>query len=298
MDTIILFTVGTAVFLAALLFLLFRSRSRGYHLPPSPVTPLPIIGHLHLLKEPLHQTLQHYAHACGPIFSLKLGFRRAVIISSPELVEECYTSHDIVLSNRPQVMSDKYTGYDHTTINGAPYGPRWRSLRRLFAQEVLSVSRINMYSKIRYEENIRKLRSMPVAAGTATAVEIRPMVYDLIFNVIMRMLTGKRYMGDYLPQYMETMSEFFENAQTSNPEDFLPFLQWIDYRGLKKMMIQLGAKLNNFYHGLLQETRQDDNRNCIIGHLLSLQQSDPEFYDDQLIKGFMTVLLYCFCPNG
>nr|WMB80861.1 BX5 [Acanthus ilicifolius] len=291
-----LFTVGAAVLVAGVLFFRYRSRSRGYRLPPIPVPPLPIIGHLHLLKEPLHQTLQKYSHACGPIFSLKLGFRRVVVVSSPELLEECYTSHDVALSNRPRIMSDKYIGYDHTTMAGAPYGPRWRSLRRLAAQEILSPTRINMFTQIRQDENNRKMRSMAAEAGKA--VEIRPVLYDLIFNVIMRMLTGKRYTkGEYLSHdrladgYREIMSEFFENAQTSNPEDFLPFLKWIDYRGLKKKMAGLGSKLDNFYQSLLQEHRQENRNTTIIGHLLSLQDSHPQFYDDQLVKGFMTNMI-------
>nr|WMB80846.1 BX5 [Aphelandra squarrosa] len=300
MEGSLLYTIITAALVIIfVLFLSHRRRSRGYQLPPSPAAALPIIGHLHLLKEPLHQTLQRFSEACGPIFLLRLGVRKVVVVSSPELLEECYTAYDVALSNRPRIMSDKYIGYDHTTMAGAPYGDRWRSLRRLAAQEVLSTARINSFTEIRHDEAKRTLQSMVSRVGESGKLQLslRPELYDLIFNVIMRMLTGKRYIkGEYLSHdrladgYREIMSEFFENAQTSNPEDFLPFLKWVDYRGLKKKMASLGGRLDNFYQSLLQEHRQE-KRNTIIGHLLSLQESDPQFYDDQLVKGFMTNMI-------
>ncbi|KAL0332293.1 UNVERIFIED_CONTAM: cytochrome [Sesamum calycinum] len=110
------------------------------------------------------------------------------------------------------------------------------------------------------------------------------------------MLVGKRYYGEEKEnehlgeRFREMVSEVFEHAQSSNPEDFLPFLLWIDYRGFKKKMVSLGKKLDDFYQGLLEEHRRE-KRNTIIGHLLSLQESDPEFYTDQIIKGFMTNMI-------
>lgn len=108
------------------------------------------------------------------------------------------------------------------------------------------------------------------------------------------MLAGKRYYGEekddgeFGKQIQEMVTEVFEQALSSNPEDFLPFLEWIDYKGLRKKLESLGQKLDEFYQGLLEEHRREQ-RNTVIGHLLSLQQSDPQFYTDQIIKGFITV---------
>ncbi|KAL2241574.1 cytochrome P450 81D1-like [Sesamum indicum] len=292
MEATLLYTILALSFIFLILKYLSRHK---YHLPPSPAPPLPLFGHLHLLKHPLHRTFRRFSQTHGPIFSLKLGVRRVVVVSSPNLVEECFTINDVIFSNRPRVLVDKYIGYDHTTAAGAPYGHQWRGLRRLGAQEVLSATRLNSFSRVRQDE-MRRMMGNLIGGNESGKLELRPKVFELIFNIIMRMLAGKRYCGEEKEneqlgeQFRGMVSEVFEHAQSSNPEDFLPFLLWIDYRGLKKKMASLGKKLDDFYQGLLEEHRRE-KRNTIIGHLLSLQESDPEFYTNQIIKGFMTNMI-------
>lgn len=271
-------------------FLILKLFTRNnYRLPPTPAPALPFLGHLHLLKPPLHRTFLHFSKTHGPIFSLKLGVRRVVVVSAPDLVEECFTTNDVVFSNHPHVLVDKYIGYDHTTMAGAPYGHHWRNLRRLGALEVLAASRLNALSHLRQDEVRRSLRHLTNSDDFAV-VELRPKIFQLIFNVIMRMLAGKRYSSDdeLGEQIHKMVSEVFECAQSSNPEDFLPVLKWIDYRGLKKKLCDLGKRLDDFYESLLEEHRRE-KRDTIIGHLLSLQESESELYTDQTIKGFITV---------
>ncbi|XP_051126747.1 cytochrome P450 81Q32-like [Andrographis paniculata] len=289
--TLLCTTAVFAIFLISLTALRHAPPSRRRRLPPSPGSPLPVVGHLHLLKQPLHRTFQQFARLHGPIFSLKLGVRSVVVVASPDLVEECFTANDVVLSNRPWVLVDKYIGYDHTTMSGEPYGPKWRALRRLGAQEVLSAARLNAFSQIRHDQTRKTLKTLIVDSSNENweLLQLRPLLFELIFNMIMRMLAGKTFSGAG-DRFREMVSEVFEHAQTSNPEDFLPFLLLIDYRGLKKKMSALGKKLDNFYRTLLEDHRRH-KCDTIIGHLLSLQQSDQHLYTDQIIKGFITNMI-------
>ncbi|KAK6151229.1 hypothetical protein DH2020_016161 [Rehmannia glutinosa] len=241
MEFNILYTSLAALF--SIFLILKHFLRKKYHLPPAPPLALPVIGHLHLLKQPLHRTFHRFSQIHGPIFSLKLGARRVVVVSSPDLVEECFTTNDIVFSNRPQNSSRQVLRLQpHHHCFGAPLRPPSAQPPRLGARRVLA---------------------------------------------------GKRYSSEETmgKQFLEMVSEAFEKAESSNPEDFLPFLRWIDYRGLKKNMAALGKKLDDFYQGLLEEHRRE-KRNTIIGHLLSLQESDPEFYTDQTIKGFMANMIF------
>ncbi|KAK4490599.1 hypothetical protein RD792_001284 [Penstemon davidsonii] len=285
----------TTVFYTSLtLFFIFIIRKhlskKHHHLPPSPSPSLPILGHLHLLKQPLHRTFHRFSQTHGPIFSLKLGVRRVVVVSSPNLVEQCFTKNDIVLSNRPHVLVDKYIGYNHTTMAGVPYGHQWRSLRRLGAQEVLSPIRLNAFSHIREDEIRRGIKNLSKIKDEFVKIELRPKLFEIVFSIIMRMLTGKAYSGEEKGKIQEVVREVFEHAQSSNPEDFLPFLMWIDYRGLKKKMVGLGKDLDDFYQNLMEEYRRE-KRDSIIGHLLFMQESEPDLYTDQTIKGFITNMI-------
>lgn len=85
---------------------LFRSK---LNLPPSPVG-FPVIGHLHLLKGPAHRCLRDLSQNLGPVFFLRLGSCRAVVVTSASAAEEFL--NDVVFANRPIATLGKYIGYN------------------------------------------------------------------------------------------------------------------------------------------------------------------------------------------
>ncbi|PON49939.1 Cytochrome P [Parasponia andersonii] len=122
------------------------------------------------------------------------------------------------------------------------------------------------------------------------------MLSELTFNIIMRMVAGKRYYGDDVTdeeearQFREILKEIFENGGAGNPGDFLPILNWIG--GFEKRLQRLSKRTDLFLQGLIEEHRgkaknDDEPRNTMIDHLLSLQESQPDYYTDQIIKGFV-----------
>lgn len=88
--------------------------------------------------------------------------------------------------------------------------------------------------------------------------------------------------------FMKLISEAFELCQASNPQDFLPVLRLIDYGGFTKRMVTLAQELDSFFQCMIDE-QKDEKRNSMIGHLLSLQESEPELYSDLTIKGLILV---------
>ncbi|KAA3461388.1 isoflavone 3'-hydroxylase-like [Gossypium australe] len=270
--------------------------------PPSPLA-LPILGHLHLLKEPLHRTLFTLSQKHGPIFSLKLGSRFLVVVSSPSTLQECFTKNDIVLANRPRFIMGKYVGYNYTTLGLAPYGDHWRNLRRLSTIEIFSSTRLNMSLDIRRDEVSRLLRRLyQVSADGFAKVELKSVFSELTFNIIMRMMAGKRYLGDEATQnsdegrrFREMIKELFELAVSSYPGDFLPILQLVDYDGYIKRIKDLGSKTDELMQGMIHEHRSNKGdlniKNTMITHLLSMQESQPEYYTDEIIKGLIQVIL-------
>ncbi|WCJ31326.1 cytochrome p450 81d1 [Euphorbia peplus] len=136
-----------------LLFLILNHLSRNYqnNLPPSP-PPLPILGHLRLLKPPLHRTLHRLSQHYGSIISLRFGYRLVVVVSSPSAVEECFTKNDIILANRPKFLTSKLLGYNCSTMPSSSYGDHWRNLRRIATIEIFSTQQMNMFGSIRKDE--------------------------------------------------------------------------------------------------------------------------------------------------
>ncbi|KAL7231842.1 hypothetical protein ACSBR2_009968 [Camellia fascicularis] len=280
----------------------FLSKARTQkNLPPSPPA-LPVIGHLHLLKHPFHRTLHGLSQNLGPIFSLRFGSRLVVVVSSPSVAEECFTKNDVVLANRPRLIIGKYFGYNYTAIGASNYGDHWRNLRRFMALEIFSTSRLNGFLSIRRDEIKLLLRRLYRNSSRDFArVELKSKFSELTFNIIMRMIAGKRYYGDddeelsnneEAKEFRGIVRQAVQYAGASYPGDFLPVLRWIDYQSFEKNLGILYKKMDALLQGLIDEHRRDRSKNTMIDHLLSLEESQPEYYTDDIIKGLITIMIF------
>ncbi|CBI36291.3 unnamed protein product, partial [Vitis vinifera] len=210
-----------------------------HNLPPTPFLSFPIIGHLYLLKKPLHRTLAGISSRYGPIVFLRLGSRPSLLVSSPSVAEVCLNKNDIVFANRPQLIAGKYIGYNYTSLAWANYGDHWRNLRRISSLEILSSSRIQMLSGIRADE-VRLL---------------------ITTNVMMRMIAGKRYYGGSMAEAEETVkfreiiADTLRLGDTTNVGDYLPMLRWLGVKGMEKGLRELQRKRDRFMQSLIEEHR-------------------------------------------
>ncbi|KAG5621342.1 hypothetical protein H5410_006560 [Solanum commersonii] len=280
----------------SLLFLVFKLVSlklNKHNLPPSPALKFPIIGHLYILKEHIHRTLENLSEKHGPIFSLQLGKRLVVVVSSPSSVKECFTKNDVVLADRPPLMIG---GYNCTTIIDSCYGDHWRNLRRICALEILSVTSLNKSQTIRqFEVKLLLHKLFQNCNDFGTIFELKSKFTELSFNVIMRMVSGDGFFDQDKGKavyFRELIDEFFSNGGASNVDDFLPVpFGWI-YKFIKKnALTQLGEKLDEFLQDLIDEYRGVENQNTMIDNLLSLQESQPDYYTDDIIKGIILVIV-------
>ncbi|KAL5559108.1 hypothetical protein UlMin_035319 [Ulmus minor] len=295
------------VFIIFILLVKFFTKdklSRYKNLPPNPPS-LPIVGHLHLLKQPIHRTLQTLSLKYGKILFLRLGSRRVLLVSSPSGAEEIFTKHDIVFTNRPRLQVLKHFSYNYTTVTVAPYGDHWRNLRRLMALEIFSSSKLARFSSVRQREVQLLLNQIMERCNLGMKkIDLKTNFVELPFNVITMMIAGKRYYGEEVKdveearKVREVTRERVELSGASNMGDFLPFLQWGDFLGLDKKSMALMAKMEKFLQGLVDERRKvvlengnDEVEKLMIDNLLALQETDPESYTDEIIKGLIMVML-------
>ncbi|KAL4607285.1 hypothetical protein ACB092_09G162200 [Castanea dentata] len=291
MEDMLLYSSLSLLLLVIAFKLFIQARTKHKHLPPSSPS-LPILGHLHLVKRPLHRYLHSLSQTYGQVFSLQFGSRLVVVVSSPSAVEECFTKNDVIFANRPRSLAGKYFGYNHTTVVSAPYGDHLRNLRRISALEILSSNRLNMFTSIRRDEVKHLLKHLLCKLSRNSSqdfakVELKSLLSELTFNIIMRMVAGKRYYGygeavkgeKEARQFREIMKEIVAIARKPGPGQFVPMLRWIDYGGLEKRMMGLSKRMDEFMQGLIDEKRGKEG-NTMIDHLLSLQRSQPEYYTD------------------
>ncbi|KAL3514405.1 hypothetical protein ACH5RR_027122, partial [Cinchona calisaya] len=271
----------------------FQRDEKKKNLPPSPPS-LPILGHLHIVYPPTHRALHKLATQYGPIVFLRLGNRPTLVISSASLAQECFTNknnnNDTAFADKPKTLGSIYLSYNNTTIGSLPYGDLWRNLRRVTAIQVFSSLSLNRFSAVRTEE-IRFIAKKLYLTSTINAtdqlthckISLKSVSLELVFNVMMKMVAGKKWTG---PTAM-----FTEQFGTSLCE-YIPILRWIGFEGYEKKLKDAHKKHDEFLQHLIGETRRmsgtcsasEEQTKTITQMLLSLQQAEPEHYTDRIIK--------------
>ncbi|KAJ6391213.1 hypothetical protein OIU77_025241 [Salix suchowensis] len=292
------------LFCLTLYVLTIHFRNKIQNLPPCPFPTLPIIGHLHLLKKPLHRSLSKISNRHGPVVLLQLGSRRVLVVSSPSAAEECFTKNDIVFANRPRLLAGKHMGRNYTSLVWAPYGDLWRDLRKIASLEILSSNRLQLLSSIRTEEV--KLLIHRLFKNYDDIIDLKSSFFELMLNVMMRMIAGKRYYGkneagvEEGRRFREIVTETFQSSGASAVGDLLHVFAVIG--GTEKRLMELQKKRDGFLQDLVEEHRKRmrNNKSCfsnegnymtMIEVLLTLQELEPEYYKDETIKDLMLVLL-------
>ena len=159
MDSALNFLNTTAIGILSLIilfsFLLFHpSKVRKVREPPTVAGAWPLLGHLPLLSgsQQPHITLGAMADKYGPLFTIKLGASKTLILSNWEMAKECFTTNDMAVSSRPKSAAIENLTYNQAMFGFAPYGPYWRELRKIVTLELLSNRRIEQLGHVRVSE--------------------------------------------------------------------------------------------------------------------------------------------------
>jgi flavonoid 3'-monooxygenase len=78
------------------------------------------------------------AKTYGPLMHLKLGFVDVIVAASGSVAEQFLKVHDVNFSSRPPRTGAKYILYNYKDVAFAPYGPRWRMLRKISSIHLFS----------------------------------------------------------------------------------------------------------------------------------------------------------------
>lgn len=106
-------------------------------LPPGP-RPWPIFGNFPHLGTVPHHALAALARTYGPLMHLRLGFVDVVVAASASVAEQFLKVHDANFASRPPSAGGKYVAYNYQDLVLAPYGPRWRLLRKISSVHLFS----------------------------------------------------------------------------------------------------------------------------------------------------------------
>uniref|UniRef100_A0A453LVR1 Isoflavone 2'-hydroxylase n=1 Tax=Aegilops tauschii subsp. strangulata TaxID=200361 RepID=A0A453LVR1_AEGTS len=280
-------------------------RSKGaVQLPPSPQA-IPFLGHLHLLEKPFHAALCRLAERLGPVFSLRLGSRRAVVVSSAECARECFTEHDVIFADRPQFPSQLLVSFDGIALSTSSYGPHWRNLRRVAAVQLLSAHRVACMSGVIGGEVRAMARRLFRAAAAspggdgAARVQLKRRLFELSLSVLMETIAQTKGtlseadadtdMSVEAQEFKKVVDEIIPHIGAANLWDYLPVLRWFDVFGVRNKILAAVSRRDAFMLRLIDAERRrvdggaEGDKKSMIAVLLTLQKTEPEVYTDTMI---------------
>jgi hypothetical protein len=280
----------------------------------------PILGHLPIFSgtQTPHRVLGTLADKYGPIFTIKLGSKHALIINNWEMAKECFTTNDMAVSSRPKLVATEHLAYKGAMFGFAPYGPYWRQLRKIATLEILSNRRVEQAKHVHISEvrtSIKELcdvwssKKSELGSSNYVLVDMKEWFTHLTFNMVLRMVVGKRYFGvetnveeEEAQRCVQALKELMHLFGIITVGDVIPSLKLFDFGGHVKAMNVTSKRLDKILGEWLKERRH----NKILGENVNGQNQDIldvllSLFDGTTIEGFdsdiviKATILVCLC---
>ncbi|GKV35533.1 hypothetical protein SLEP1_g43789 [Rubroshorea leprosula] len=280
MALFLLYSLLFVIFILVLFTILRRPQHR-LPLPPGP-KPWPIVGNLPQMGPMPHQNLAAMAKVYGPLMHLKMGFVDVIVAASASVAAQFLKVHDANFSSRPPNAGAKYVAYNYQDLVFAPYGPRWRMLRKISSVHLFSGKALDDYKHVR-EEEIKVLVRALADAGTKP-VNLAQLLNVCTVNALGRVMLGQRVFGDgtggadpKADEFKSMVVELMVLAGEMNIGDFIPALEWLDLQGVVAKMKKLHKRFDAFLTTILEEhkvkVRHGGGQHTdLLSTLISLQE--------------------------
>ncbi|XP_066451770.1 cytochrome P450 2C5-like isoform X2 [Eleutherodactylus coqui] len=286
----VLLSIVMCIFLAAVLYKEKEHVHPNY--PPGP-KPLPIIGNiLNLNVQKPHLSFQELAKKYGPVFSIKIGVQKVVVLCGYDTVKEALINHAEEFSDRPSVPSimDVTKGYGIGFTNGN----NWKTMRQFTVSTLrdFGMGKRSLEEKINEESNclVQMFKCYKGEPFDNTMV-----VHAAVANIIVSILLGQRF--DYNDPKLQRIITLINNIVRilGSPmallyNAFPSVMRWIpgSHQGIRKNTNELHSFIREIFMKKRDQLDINDQRSLIDCFLVKQKQEKPNperyFHDENLIS--------------
>ncbi|KAG8391951.1 hypothetical protein BUALT_Bualt01G0240400 [Buddleja alternifolia] len=270
-------------------------------LPPGP-RKWPIFGNLLQLGQLPHRDLAALCDKYGPLVYIRLGRVDAITTNDPDIIREILRQQDDVFASRPRTLAAERLAYGCGDVALAPLGPKWKRLRRICMEHLLTTKRLESFASHRADEAQHLVKDVWAMAQKGEVVNLREVLGAFSMNNVTRMLLGKQYFGaesagpQEALEFMHITHELFWLLGLIYLGDYLPIWRWVDPFGCEKKMREVEKRVDDFHAKIIEEHRKrrgnqetcDEGEMDFVDVLLSLPgENGKQHMDDVEIKALM-----------
>ncbi|OEL28674.1 Flavonoid 3'-monooxygenase [Dichanthelium oligosanthes] len=241
-------------------------------LPPGP-RGWPVLGNLPQLGAKPHHTMCAMAREHGPLFRLGFGSAEVVVAASAGVAAQFLRAHDANFSNRPPNSGAEHVAYNYQDLVFAPYGSRWRALRKLCALHLFSGKALDNLCAVREGEVVLMVKELARHHQQGLAVALGQVANVCATNTLAR-ATVDRWVfavdgGEGAREFKEMVVELMQLAGVFNVGDFVPALAWLDPQGVVGKMKRLHRRYDDMMNGIIREREAAEEGKDLLSILLA-----------------------------
>ncbi|KAF7104689.1 hypothetical protein CFC21_105565 [Triticum aestivum] len=247
--------VAVALLLVGTLVRRHGGNAKNGRLPPSPVA-LPLIGHLHLIREPPHRAFHRILARHGPLVYLRLGpSTHCVVVGSAGAARDVLKFEGSI-PERPQTAVTRQLAYGSSGFAFAPYGPHWRFMKRLCMSELLGPRTIDLLRPVRAAELAGVMGAAAAAAANGEALDVSRQLIRLSNNAMMRMVASA-LPGDMADLARDCAKQVAELVGAFNLEDYVALFRGWDLQGLSRRTRGVHARFDALLESIIRAKEKE-----------------------------------------
>ncbi|KAJ1269763.1 hypothetical protein BS78_06G002100 [Paspalum vaginatum] len=223
-------------------------------LPPGPRS-LPVIGHLHLLRPPVHRSFHELSSKIGPLMHIRLGSTHCVVASTAEAASELIRGHEGSISERPVTAVARQFAYGSSGFAFAPYDAHWRFMKRLCMSELLGPRTVEQLRPVRRAGTVSLLRGVVVSAARGEAVDLTRELIRLSNTSIIRMVAST-VPGSVADEAQELVKAVAELVGAFNVDDYIAVCRGWDIQGLRRRAVDVHRRFDALLEEILRHKEE------------------------------------------